>query len=188
MKSYHATYSININSIIEDGFSTKKEYDWPGDLGNGVYSYIDPDENGLFDYSAKDLAYLFVANGKSQSINKTISVLELNLKPNMTLLDLTDPKIKMDLQKLKVRIKERYLNKKILDGYIESGAKHRGHTDGLFFEYLFKHFDDYKLNPDGVMNDTVARIDRDYYLSNFPNGRELCIRHTDVIFNIKVVS
>ncbi|MDN2649647.1 hypothetical protein [Leuconostoc lactis] len=187
MNSYHATYSYNVDSIKKNGFRKKRDSAWPGDLGNGVYSYIDPDDENLFEFSAKELAYLFVANGKNQYINKKIVTLNLDLLPNMTILDLTDPVTKASFQKLKVSIKRRFMTEKILDQYEASGAKNRGNTDGLFFEYLFKHYPDYGLNPDAVMSDTLAKIESKYYLSGFPNGRELSIRNLDVILNITVV-
>lgn len=188
MKAYHATYEAAAENILTTGFQYRKDRKkWPGDLGYGVYTYVDPDpENDLtFEYPARQTSYLFVSNGKTQRKDEQIKVLELCIKDEINLLNLTDPIVRNEVISLKNRVNKLYVTPERLQEYDENLDKERNQQDGIFFEYMIENI--LPSEPDAVISDTFAVLDKTGIKSNFPNGRELCIRNLNIILKTSML-
>lgn len=190
MIAYHSTLKVNTQAILSQGLQYSKSQEiWPNDLGYGIYTYTNPndEEKGIFEHDAMTTSRLFVLNNKENVTDQDIDSLQVILKEKIYLLNLTNPDIKRKFQILRNNLKHLFFTPEILAKYVESDSKKRGQTDGLFYEYIFGH-EEYDLDPDAVISDTVAKISPNYWKTNFPNGRELSIRHNTIILDTKVLS
>ena len=186
MKGYHGTTPKNANSIlktqkiyIEDfsitpDFVIKKEQNLPKDLGQGLYLFLCDKAKGYDGCAAaKRYAQIF------RNENHKVKVIEFYFdESELLFLDMNRAENKERFKRLreqiygKIEIQLAFLKK--------SGSLKRANLDGIFIEYLIQH--KYKNKVDGVILDTYTPFySTDRTLSNFPNGRELCLRNVSTI-------
>ncbi len=165
---YHGTIKGNVASIVSKGFRIKK-YSFltaelqnvPGDLGAGVYAYLDSMEN------AKRFAEKFGSD---------ISVLKLDITVDEDRFLDMDEESNADLI---LEVYESRTFKSLEKRYRHSkGSKSRECLDGLILEHIIhKH----KLNIDMVKKKTYTRFDGLPPMSHYSNGTELCIKNNGII-------
>lgn len=179
IRAWHGTTQENADGIRRYGFN-KIEIDFrstdlrnPNDLGEGIYFYIDSTYE-LGHKLANKYAHQYrdkIAKQQKCSI-ETIEV-EISLEKSK-LLDLDNEDTKqffIDFSK-----KHETERNKLIYSLKNDGAKRRKNYDGIMVELFVRHIN--KQVPNGV----VQAVQKETYtmfdncISNFPNGKELCVR------------
>lgn len=173
---YHATDLNYCEDIIKNGFKNQSSESFPNDLGFGVYFYIKMDDTD--DPLENSVKYI----KKVKKSYKYYIVLETQIEAE-NILDLNEPDnnhyftnfMKNNISMIEERARL----------FPISGITKRGNCDGIALEMILGHLG---LTPEAIICDTFTKFNDTYKRSNFPNGRELCLRKTDCIKNIKAVS
>ena len=178
-KGYHATERAIASKIRNEGFNFKKGPKFPNDLGEGVYFFVKRSKADSPEENAKNYIYTF----RNFQNHKSLLVANINIDDDQ-LLDLDDEEIQIEFD----RVRNLYLEKikSELDKYPDTwGGKLRGNYDGIVLQILLNIRN---MNPDGILKDTYTPIldyksskKLGYSISNFPNGRELCVRNENCI-------
>ncbi|MGY0186384.1 hypothetical protein [Lactococcus petauri] len=181
-KGYHGTGRKTASEIKNQGFNFKQNMKFPNDLGDGVYFFIQRNEIDFPEKNAKNYVYSF----KSEERLKSLLIAEISIDDDK-LLDLNEEEIQTEFDS----IRNEYLDKikTELKKYPDTwGAKQRGNYDGIVLNILLESRN---MKPDGVLKDTYTPFldfksekNSGYRISNFPNGRELCVRNIDTITKI----
>lgn len=155
---------------------------FPNDLGKGVYFFIQKNGTDLPEENAKNYVYSF----RSEVTLKSLLIADISIEDNK-LLDLNEEDIQIEFD----NIRKTYLDKikEELSKYPDTwSSKQRGNYDGIVLEVLLGSRN---MEPDGILKDTYTPIlkfnsekNSGYKISNFPNGRELCVRNIEAISNI----
>lgn len=183
MEGYHGTDSSNLDSIISSqqisvsefqinsSFSMPKNQRLVNDLGLGFYLFISDD---FFNFDGKHSAKEYARQYKTDS-----KVLKVKLPDGLRILNLNNT----ETRKIFNAFREKFFTKMYYNYGISiknDGAKKRANLDGIFLEILIKY--KYGNNIDGVICDSYTPYYNEFkHLSNIPNGRELCLRTTDLI-------
>lgn len=168
---YHGTSQKNLNFIKNLGFRKKwSANSFPNDLGIGVYFYLDRIEG-----EAKENARKYVVRYKKEYFGKVIievpilvgetKILDFNIKEAM---DSLEEFIRENGSRIKKEL-EKYDN--------NSKAFKRGNFDGIAIDLYIEYFE---AIVDVILKDTFTSFD-DYKISNFVNGREMCVKNNDII-------
>lgn len=176
---YHGTSQRNLDFIKKYGFRKKvSDNSFPNDLGFGAYFYLDRVEK-----EAKDNAHKYVIRYKTEYFGKIVIEVPISVDENKIL----DFNIKEAMELLEEFIRENGSRiKKELEKYDHnSKAFKRGNFDGVVIDLFIEYFN---MVVDIVLKDTFTSFDG-YRMSNFVNGREVCVKNKEVIdtSNIKVV-
>lgn len=176
---YHGTSQRNLNFIKKYGFRKKvSDSSFPNDLGLGVYFYLDRTKN-----EAKENAHKYVVRYKKDYFGKIIIEVPVSVEDSKIL----DFNIKEAMDSLEEFIQENGSRiKSELEKYdTESRAFKRGNFDGIVIDLYIEYFN---MMVDIILKDTFTSFD-EYRVSNFVNGREICVKNEEVIdtSNIKVV-
>ena len=192
---WHGTTRESSEKIMQAGFRFeeyifgKSTQRLPNDLGAGIYFFVEDDhlEN------PQSLAYKYVLNYKNRELNKTKSIpkvlkAEINVNEDFVLDfdEMDNTEALMSLQKL--FRKELYQEIQRLK---PSGAVDRGNFDGLFIELLIAKFKkDRGVDIDIVRKRTFTNVEEKLgnipiRRSNFPNGKEISVRKSELITNLE---
>ncbi|NTP94111.1 hypothetical protein HQ854_05940, partial [Enterococcus faecium] len=142
----------------------------PNDFGSGIYMFLSNERyNGM--ECARKYANIFK--------DRPSSVLEININDDIKCLDFEDKENIDMFIKLREKIFDRvYYNYKI--SVKESGSKRRANLDGIIIEFLIQH--KYKNEVDAVMGESYTpSYNEERNISNFPNGKEICLRQNEPI-------
>lgn len=184
MEGYHGTSSHNLDSIISSqeisisefkinsNFSMPRNQRLVNDLGLGFYLFISDD---YFNFDGKHAAKEYARHYKTDS-----KVLKVGLPDEgLRILDLNNT----ETRKFFNAFREKFFLQMHYNYGVsikDDGAKKRANLDGIFLELLIQY--KYKNMIDGVICDSYTPYYNDFrHLSNIPNGRELCLRTTDLI-------
>ncbi|TKP12714.1 hypothetical protein [Enterococcus faecalis] len=183
MIGYHGTSKECAESIIKsqkfnvDTFiiygdcRIKSGQRMPNDFGSGIYMFL---TNDCYDgiKCAKNYANTFK--------DVPTTVLEINIKDDcITCIDFEDKKTMDIFNKIREKIYDRiYYNYQM--SVKDSGSKKRANLDGLFIEYLVQY--KYNNQIDAVMGlSYTPSYNKQRSISNFPNGKEICLRSNEFI-------
>ncbi|EOT29772.1 hypothetical protein [Enterococcus durans] len=163
--------NFNIDKFVITGdFKIKDCPKMPNDFGSGIYMFLSNERyNGI--ECARKYANVFK--------DRPSSVLEININDDIKCLDFEDKKNIDMFIKLREKIFDRvYYNYKI--SVKESGSKKRANLDGIIIEFLIQH--KYKNEVDAVMGESYTpSYNEERNISNFPNGKEICLRQNEPI-------
>lgn len=186
MIGYHCTRSENIESIKKDGFKIDNKVEMPGDLGSGVYFFVNI---GGFN-NAKEMAIKFAKQYRSgRDHSAALSLIEVEFDDS-GIVDMRSISAKEKFEIIR-RNNERLIKtrfdklKKNIGHY--SGSINRGNLDGYVFELL----KDLKPEIKGFLKDTYTPLDiSGYKRSSFPNAVECCVYNVNLlkILSIEAVS
>lgn len=156
--------------VIAGNFRIGNDQRMPNDFGNGIYMFIDNES-----YSGAKCARKYANIFKE----RPSSVLKINIRDGIKVLDFQDETTRKIFIELREKIFDRiYYNYKI--SVKESGSKKRANLDGLIIEYLIQII--YQNQIDAVMGESFTPFyNEERSISNFPNGKEICLRNTDSI-------
>ncbi|HAQ4436492.1 hypothetical protein HQ674_10940 [Enterococcus faecium] len=158
--------NFNIDKFVITGdFKIQDRQKMPNDFGSGIYMFLSNEH-----YDGIKCARKYASVFK----DRPSSVLEININDDIRCLDFGDKKTSDIFIELREKIFERiYYNYKI--SVKESGSKKRANLDGIIIEFLIQH--KYKNEIDAVMGESYTPYyNEDRNISNFPNGKELCLR------------
>lgn len=161
-------FSIKADLTIPRGQSL------PSDLGQGLYLFLD-NEGSNFDGLQNAKAYANVFRHE----NNKIAVIHFSFDDSgLECLDFNE-KTNIDLfVQLREKIYQKISNR--LGAFKNSSALKRANLDGVIIEYIIQNY--YKNSVGFVIKDTYTPFyDKLRTLSNFPNGRELCLRKLETI-------
>ncbi|HFI0101342.1 TPA: hypothetical protein ACGORV_000022 [Streptococcus suis] len=186
MEGYHGTTPQNAQAIIQTKevkikpFSIKSDVviptgqRLPNDLGQGLYLFLD---NESLEFDGKKCAKQYAQKWKSDR-NKTALIQFCFDETTLSILDFNQPENFKRFVKLRDKLYRKI--EQSLTTFKETNSLRRANLDGIFIEYLIQH--GLKIQVDGVVKDTYTPFySSRSTLSNFPNGRELCLRNTDAI-------
>lgn len=182
-KAYHGTTKGSSDNIINNGFKPKKfihdvnkKNDLPGDLGSGIYGFLDDPE----------LAFAFATKFSKPA---DCALIELDIEFEQSeLLDLDDEQNLIQF----LEAKKRFL--KLAQTYFKKCVGSRNCIDGIVIELLINFT---RLNAKVVKKRTYTPLPTDIIstdrgkiplLSNFFNGTEICIRDRSTISEKKCIS
>lgn len=186
LNGWHGTTPQNSRAILDSQnikvrpFSIKSDLNIPGgqslpsDLGQGLYLFVDNKESN-FDGLENAKAYANVFRHENNKIavihfsfdESGLECLDFNEEENTNLFIQVRKKI---YQRIKCQ----------LGVFKDSKALKRANLDGIIIEYLIQNR--YQNKVGFVVKDTYTPFDDDFRtLSNFPNGRELCLRKLETI-------
>ncbi|WP_321384446.1 hypothetical protein [uncultured Enterococcus sp.] len=176
---YHGTDKYKYELIKQHGFrTTAKSGKLPRDLGDGVYFFIQ--HNDLSDPVDNVKKYL----KRYKSSFKEPSILEATCESD-NVLNMNEASNAQWFISFKESNADLIFDEaKKMD---RNNSLTRGNLDGLVIETLLR-----KINyfPDAIIKDTYTAFDPipNYKISNFSNGRELCIRNIKIIKNICLIA
>ena len=156
--------------IITSDLVVKRGQRMPNDFGNGIYMFID---SGY--YNGKDCARKYANTFKE----RPSSVLEIQIKDEISVIDFQDDTTK----KVFIELREKIIDK-IYYNYQrfvnEGGSKQRANLDGFIIEFIIQY--KFKNKIDAVMGESYTPFyNPERSISNFPNGKELCLRNSNSI-------
>lgn len=172
---YHGTDKQHYPEIKKDGF---KKYvslkSLPCDLGRGAYFFIYRSNHD----NPKKHALRYVKKYKPRYTDPI--VLEASVVTN-EILDFNETNNKDIFLAFKDNNVE--LIQQELKSYSKNRSFERGNLDGIVIEVMIQS---YRMKVDAVLKDTYTPLEdvSAYKRSNFPNGRELCVRNTNKIKNV----
>lgn len=196
MIGYHATSQKTVEQLLKKGETIEpcSPQNWENDLGKGIYTFIDAD--GL-DYlppnqNAK-LYYRSFRRGKCK-------VLEIEINDNASIIDFNDKNEEKKFVRLRHQVYSLVVERVRKDRKVLSSAQMRNNADGLIIEACIraKALRDVDLvikdTFTSFLDPTICVDDKNKLISpkgrrvttlkmhsNFPNGRECCIRHKSAI-------
>lgn len=185
MEVFHGTTAESTQLILENGFDLKSDdinlaIKMVNDLGYGIYTYC-YDPNNLWNPRCNALRY---AKTYKRLTSSQIVILKINSVPNdqMSFIDLDNPVNKNKF----ITMRENLLDEieVIYRGMRDNGHKRRSNKDGILIELAI--FKKKFPNVDFIVKSTYTAFDK-RTISNFPNGRELVIRNTNIIDKIVIV-
>lgn len=185
MIGYHCTSTKNINSIKEKGFEVNTKIEMPGDLGSGVYFFID--RKGY--NSAKEMAVKFGKQYRCKRNNEALSLITVEFDSSH-IVDMTQEHNRLFFNRIRREnsdLIEDTFEKLKRDTMHYSGSINRGNLDG----YTFDIIESIKPEIYGFLKDTYTPVDiKGYKRSSFPNAIECCIYKVEIIKirNIESVS
>lgn len=148
------------------------------DLGSGIYTYCD-DYHKLWCPRKNAEKYARTYKDREASSFKVLAV-QIKDTESLKSLDLDDSQ---NLQKfVKIREKLEYRVNQIYKSIPQTGAKRRNNVDGIVIELAIK--EGALPDVDVISKETYTDFDKGK-LSNFPNGEELVIRHSDIIRSVE---
>jgi len=182
--AWHGTTQVNAKSIRNKGFN-RSEVDFnntsirnPNDLGGGVYFFIDSRYS-----EGRKMAEKYAHKYRNEIAKQQrcqIEVINVSIKiEDDYLLDLDDD----DTSDLFIKFQKEHERQRsrVVNNLRNDGASRRKNYDGIMVELFARHIN--KQLPDGsiqtVLKDTITIFDN--IISNFPNGKELCVREMDCI-------
>lgn len=175
--AYHGTSEKKARVILAAEFRINNDKtQLPGDLGRGVYTFIDRHDKN----EAADTALNYVKNIKNRYPNPKVLKLTCDINEE-TILDFNDKDNEEIFLNFREENKENI--KLEMDELEKNGSFKRGNIDGLVIELLLAKFE---LSPSVVIKDTYTWFKTelgDYKRSSFPNAREMCIRKLEIIKN-----
>ncbi|WP_302804798.1 hypothetical protein [Schleiferilactobacillus harbinensis] len=186
--AFHGTSYQNAQAIEHHGFATERFPNWTSDLGAGVYGYIDdpdmpfaPPEYNATQYARMKMRMHAYGHSSSRTPgNPRIGVVQFTVDvEEKDFCDFNDRSNMIRFLKLKKRIEALIHLPRLMD----RGASSRDNEDGIVIEWLIKHrkFQDYVALAMETYTPFLARS------SNFPNGREICIRDLTHIVEVRLI-
>lgn len=173
LTAYHGTKLEFAISIIKQGFDMSHLPNWTGDLGCGIYGFLDVQNAGMehAQYAAK-----MYAKGKYGCKIK-VGVVEFTAEIKMSeICNLNDHNqqsaFRMSRQNFGKIIHQKF-------GSVNSPAAKRNNEDGILIEALIKKRK--WPNWKAIVRDTYTPLNGEASISNFPNTREICIRDLHTI-------
>lgn len=186
---YHGTSRKQGKDILSNGFEEMKftpnsMNKLPGDLGCGIYFFVD---HSLYGFEGYECAHLYSRRFCSKRDTK-IHILEVDLlfTEDMEILDLDIEENKQKFIKAKQNLTD-YVNKFItqnLEDIEVDGSYKRGNFDGVYLEAMFSKRQIKEVHA--VSKNTFTRFDENAKISNFPNSSEVSLRKPEVIKNKEV--
>ncbi|EAF5538178.1 hypothetical protein HCA33_05475 [Listeria seeligeri] len=186
---YHGTSRKQGNDILSNGFkeikfTPNRMNKLPGDLGCGIYFFVD---NYSYGFNGYDCAHLYSRRFCSKRDTK-IHVLDVDLlfTEDMDILDLDVEENKEKFIKAKQNLTV-YVNRFIkqnLEDLTVDGSYKRGNFDGVYLEAMFSKGQIKEVHA--VSKNTFTRFDDNAKISNFPNSSEVSLRKLEVIKNKEV--
>lgn len=168
---YHGTDQKRFNFIKNRGFRKQaSDSSFPNDLGLGVYLYADRIKN-----EARANAKKYVVRYKNHYVGKVVLEVPLLAEENK-ILDFNDLEVAEELEKY-IRENRESIDQELKKYDVESNAFKRGNFDGIAIDLFIDYFE---VDADLIVKDTFTSFD-DYRRSNFNNGRELCVKNTEII-------
>lgn len=169
---YHGTDEKYLVSMRKEGFKKKfSKSSFPNDLGFGSYFFVDRAE-GEAQSNSKRYVLKYKRKYKVPVVLEvplTVSednILDFNKHDNLELLEdfarANDSLIKKELRKYSP----------------QAPSYKRGNLDGIVIDLFIEHF---KIPADIIVKDTFTKFDNKYKISNFSNGREVCVKNTHII-------
>ncbi|ERL65258.1 hypothetical protein [Schleiferilactobacillus shenzhenensis] len=186
---YHGTSFTNAREIVKYGFSADHFPRWTGDLGSGVYGYIQATDRPFA--TAEYNAAVYVALKADMHRLKPWSNRPKYGKPKTAVVqfkvdvyeddvcDFTDYQPYDNFVELKARL-GLYIHARMP---FSPGASYRDNEDGWLIEYLIQKrlVHDYAVFQMDTYSPFVSRS------SNFANGREICVRRLETISNLRLI-
>lgn len=186
LEGYHGTTPLNAKAIIEtnkveiEPFSIKTDVviptgqRLPNDLDQGLYLFLDNESQG---FDGKKCAKQYAQKWRSEGSKIALIQFYFDEEP-LCILDLNLPENTTRFIKLRDKLYQKI--EQSLTTFKENKSLERANLDGIFIEYLVQH--GLKVKVDGVIKDTYTPFySSRNTLSNFPNGREFCLRSTSAI-------
>ena len=181
MEVFHGTTEKNAEEILKDSFNVSDvDINTPSkminDLGNGVYTFCEDDHNF---WNPQENAFKYADVYKNFHTKGEVTVVlavEIVDDEATTYLDLDEEENKKRMQQLITLLSDRVAE--IYQEIPSSGAKRRQNLDGILIELAIQT--GRLKDVDYVLKETYTAFTK-RTLSNFPNGRELVIRHLDKI-------
>lgn len=170
---YHGTSKQCEEEILNQGFKitkflheVNKKQEMPGDLGNGIYAFVNDDFSDPLK-NASDFALTYRVNEVG---DLSILLLEADLEEN-SLLDFDE------LENLKLfndfKNKASVRAESIFKAVNNNNAKNRDNRDGIYIELLIQRLG---TRCKAVKKRTYTKFHNGAKKSNMDNGTELCIR------------
>ena len=189
MHGYHGTTQERASNILKNEkfdinyFEIKPDAIIPkgqrlaNDLGNGVYIFFHDEKEDCYDALNNTKKYTNeFKNHKTQSI---IKIVIRDLKTD-NIIDFNIWENQQKFIKFREKLFSRLINNLKISNLKDDGSKKRNNIDGIFLEYMLRYA--YKINIDMIIKDSFTSFyGEERYISNFPNGREACIRNVDII-------
>lgn len=186
LEGYHGTTPLNAKSIIGtnkievESFSITSDVvipsgqRLPNDLGQGLYLFLNDE---LLAFDGKECAKQYAQKWRNRQNN--IAIIQFCFDDNeLSILDFNLPENSKKFIKLRAKLYRKI--EQSLTTFIQTRSLKRANLDGIFIEYLVQH--GLKIKVDGIVKDTYTPFySSRSTLSNFPNGREFCLRDTSVI-------
>lgn len=168
---YHGTNQRSFDFIKRRGFRKQvSDNSFPNDLGLGAYFYTDRIKN-----EAKENAKKYVLRYKKSYVGRIVLEVPI-LVDEDKVLNFNENDTAETLEEF-IRENRDSINKELEKYDSESSAFRRGNFDGIAIDLFIDYFG---IAVDMIIKDTFTSFD-DYQRSNFNNGREVCIKDTEVI-------
>ncbi|MDA5519471.1 hypothetical protein PIG81_01520 [Streptococcus thermophilus] len=139
-----------------------------------MYLFLDNESQG---FDGKKCAKQYAQKWRSEGSKIALIQFYFDEEP-LCILDLNLPENTTRFIKLRDKLYQKI--EQSLTTFKENKSLERANLDGIFIEYLVQH--SLKVKVDGVIKDTYTPFySSRNTLSNFPNGREFCLRSTSAI-------
>ncbi|MCI1851023.1 hypothetical protein [Schleiferilactobacillus harbinensis] len=187
--AFHGTSYQNAQAIEHHGFATERFPNWTSDLGAGVYGYIDdpdmpfaPPEYNATQYARMKLGmHTYGAYSSSRTPgNPRVGIVQFTVDlEGKHYCDFNDRSNLIRFLKLKKSVEALIHTPRFLG----PGALARDNEDGIIIEWLIRQrkLRDYAVFIMETYTPFLAR------LSNFPNGREICVRDLTCIIRVRLI-
>jgi len=186
LEGYHGTTPQSVNAILETKHFKINKFeitgDWiiknnqslPNDLGQGLYLFVDDEDKGYQGLeSAKSYDRIY------RNSKKKIGVIKFKVdRENLKVLNLNSPASIKIFNKYKETYSSRISNS--LKHLKQNRALDRYNLDGIFIEHLLCYHHKFK-DVNAVSYDSYVPRTPDRPMSGVPNGREVCLRNSDLI-------
>lgn len=186
---YHGTSYAQAKQILKHGFSEAHFPNWTGDLGRGVYGYIEAPERPFSRPEYNATAYALIKSAMRsvgsplvQRAYGSSRVAVVQFKLDVADNDIGDFNT-LAAENNIITLKKNFENLIHQHSPSHSGAASRDNEDGIILEYLIERHlvSDFPVIVKDTYSQFFARM------SNFPNGREICVRNTDCISAISIL-
>ncbi|MDG6128724.1 hypothetical protein NGA55_07050 [Lactococcus formosensis] len=169
---YHGTDEEYLVLIRKEGFKKKfSKSSFPNDLGFGAYFFVDRTKG-----EAQNNSKRYVLKYKRKY--ETPIVLEVPLKVSEdNILDFNERE-NLELLEDFARVNNSQIKKELRKYNSHTRSFKRGNLDGIVIDLFIEYF---KIPADVIVKDTFTKFDDEYKISNFTNGREVCVKNTNVI-------
>lgn len=186
LKGYHGTKPqnakdiLNNNSVVVTPFKITTDFvipsgqRLPNDLGQGLYLFLDSDKPK---FDGKQCAKLYAHRWRNEDNKVSLILFDID-ESDIFSLDLNKQENAEKFIEIRNKLVQRVEQR--LTTFKEGKILDRANIDGIFIEYLVQHFLENKV--DLIIKDTYTPFySSRNTLSNFSNGRELCLRNMGLI-------
>lgn len=187
--AYHGTSYRNALAIVQNGFSVERYPNWTSDLGSGVYGFTEEDTLPFPSAKQNALRYAQLKQrmhgvGSHTTVphpgDKRLGIVQFKVDVDKSeFCDFNKSENLIRFLEWKLQIAQMIHEPRVFN----HGASARDNEDGLILEWLIAHrrFKDFGAFALRTYTPFLAKT------SNFPNGREICVRDLTLISDVSLL-